>query len=398
VDKLGNVLSKLLRGILIASATLITLCLIAYLVLLIWQPDLSGSWMKCDALTEAHGVKALDPFPVTSLELAQSYPLDIDMEGAQSISLSPDLRLVALTRTGSVEIWDIQSGQLNTQIDVESEEIHPLTWSLDSRYLAYGVSGYQQPHELGQYGTLQWDNYIEVWDVEADEQVLVLEGSSGSIDNFDFIGAIYFSPDNDLLVAESGNGFYVWDMKQGEKQCDFHQNSIFWDSHTEEMLLSLGWQVDGPPLIAGQVTGRGIPTNSTSIWRINHGISLVRINTEKDLFVGAVWSENSSYIALISSGAAYGVSPDRTTIWSIPEDEMLLSLEESYRFLSWSPDEQKILVENGPTIEIWDVLTAQRSIQAEIGESSIIDGQWSRDGQTIALLLKNGMVQFWSIK
>ncbi len=143
----------------------------------------------------------------------------------RALALSSSGMLAAQVGAESLHLWDTRTWQLEGTITVPHEffrgEVKCLAWSSDGQRLACGGAGYLMlwstkavPRfvNLGSITALAWmpgtpyvavatqDNVIYVWDAQASERVIRLEGHS------DRVWSVSFSCDGRLLASLSEDG------------------------------------------------------------------------------------------------------------------------------------------------------------------------------------------------
>jgi len=160
-----------------------------------------------------------------------------------ALAFSPDGMTLASTGRGSVQLWDIASGQFLLDISA-GDYVTALAFSPDGRRLAVGsVAAFGDPDSvnvwelepgrgiqglrgLSRYvftatfsrdgrlvGALSNDWHVGIWDRAARRLLHVLEVTPGSFtDN----AALAFSPDGRRLAFSAGHEASVWDVVTGE--------------------------------------------------------------------------------------------------------------------------------------------------------------------------------------
>jgi WD40 repeat protein len=160
-----------------------------------------------------------------------------------ALAFSPDGMILASTGRGSVQLWDIASGQFLLNID-DGNYVTALTFSTDGRQLAVGsIAAFGTPDSVNVWelepgrgidslrGLLRYvftstfspdgllvaglsnDWHVGIWDRANRRLLHVLEVAPGSFtDN----AALAFSPDGRRLAFSAGHEASLWDVTTGE--------------------------------------------------------------------------------------------------------------------------------------------------------------------------------------
>ena len=135
------------------------------------------------------------PDPDNLLDAGREHPPGYVNPGpALGVDLSPDgLTLAAFNWNGTVQLWDVSSGQLLNALQARVDRVTKIAFNFDGSILAIGS-------ESGD---------IALQDAKTGELVQILEGGIGGVAN------IALSPDGNLLA--SGLGLVsLWDISSGK--------------------------------------------------------------------------------------------------------------------------------------------------------------------------------------
>jgi WD40 repeat protein len=143
------------------------------------------------------------------------YPVDIGTTWTTwayiyDVAYSPNGKMLAMaTNVGTIDVWDMESGQRIKTCEVEPSDPQKVGFSPDNKKLIYS------------YG-----KRIYVRDIENDETVSTIGINGGSGRS---ICSPIFSPDGEFIAAYSDTILYVWYADTGEIFYEFRGDSYFFD-------------------------------------------------------------------------------------------------------------------------------------------------------------------------
>src|SRR5262249_26016912 len=112
------------------------------------------------------------------------------------VAWSPDGQQLATgNRDGTVQVWEVASGQELLALKAHRNSLWTVAWSPDGQRLA----------------TARWDGTAKVWDAALGQELLSLKGHTGHI------RSLSWSPDGQRLATGSfdGTGVKVWQVADG---------------------------------------------------------------------------------------------------------------------------------------------------------------------------------------
>lgn len=155
------------------------------------------------------------------------------------IFVSPDTGRMALLVNGGVQIWNLQTGQMETSLPEFLDSIDSLAFSPDGKLLAVGAADLHiwqmQPRRflaalsVGGYGVKDIafspdgkqvalavsQGGLQIWDLESRQKVQEITDEDAQCGS---AVQVAFSPDGSLLAGSGWCGAWVWDIASGKRQ------------------------------------------------------------------------------------------------------------------------------------------------------------------------------------
>ncbi|MFD9700424.1 WD40 repeat domain-containing protein [Lentzea sp. NPDC059081] len=133
-------------------------------------------------------VVTADPPPVRGAEWAQQALLTGSDGGIESLSFSPNGKLVAAgSFSGDVHVWDVRSGDLVKKFTVDDEVVEAVAFSPDGARLAAGG----------------WDGRVRLFDTDTWALKTTFTRMT------DWVDALAYSPDGDLILIRTAEASQV---------------------------------------------------------------------------------------------------------------------------------------------------------------------------------------------
>lgn len=131
-----------------------------------------------------------------------------DLYPLRFVELSPDVKILAVGNSKTVQLWDILSGELKLTLQEHTTDFSSVAFSPDGKILASGgdVEHIGEDHSYGYKG-------IHLWNIETGEIIRTFEGKMCPI------LCVAFSPDGKTLASgESWANYAVrlWDVSTGK--------------------------------------------------------------------------------------------------------------------------------------------------------------------------------------
>ncbi|MEO8611114.1 MAG: WD40 repeat domain-containing protein [Chloroflexota bacterium] len=276
-----------------------------YISSLAWSPDgskvaIGYATPYCDSDPQFYIIHILDPVTRNVIQNLTGSTCSIT-----SLDWSPDGTKVAASSLDDwgLRVWDAQTGQLVSTIQVGGQGVCSVKWKPDGFQLAAagcsngtalidpntgkgigsppigGTSLAWSPDGSKLVSGSGYEGAVRVADMNADQQIMYLEGHTAGISN------VSWSPDGTLLVSAGGIDdptIRIWDAESGE-------NTLILEEHTGA-IRGVAWSPDSTRLVSASSDG------TVRIWDLTIGQLLETFSNTYPIYA-VDWSPDGTQLA-----------------------------------------------------------------------------------------------------
>ncbi len=375
--------------------------------------------------------------------LKESHEIILD-EYARTFDISSDGTKVATANyDNELKIWEVESGRLLHEIDVDSESVFQISWSPNSNVFAtagiyktvilWNADGTQNEvldtsedfvdavkfSPDGKRLITGCGNYeVQIWDVASASLEKTLKGSENVFYKFDFDASgkklialnafstvLHWDIDSDSIgeqisvytenfrsaaISPSGDRIFYLDSN-GFSSMSNSKGDVLWSAlykYPDQMLAPV-FSADGSMLIAGTYAGE------VNVLDVESGEVLSHFKAHNNYIRKLAISPDGKTIATASD--------DKTVkLWSFDTHELLATLsghKSVLREVAFSPDGAYLASasDNDPII-IWDLQTGTQLYKLDGHESYVSAIAFSPDGNLLASVASDNNVIIWDPK
>ncbi len=255
------------------------------------------------------------------------------------------------------KIWNVETGELLTELDEADEPLVSATFSPDGKHVVGAVES----------GT------VKVWD----------SGSGQVISSFpahdDFVSAIAHSPVVDQVATASGDmTAAIWNVSTGAKIVELlgHENIV----------TDVSYSPSGSKLVTASDDA------SVRIWDASTGDELARLEGHEHFVVNASFSIDGERVVTASFDAT-------ARVWDAETGDQLAVLRGNDDLVwtaDFSPDGKRIVTSSSDgSLRIWNAETGEQIEILATDEGGFHGATYSPDGRSISAIANDNLLRVW---
>ena len=299
--------------------------------------------------------------PISTATLATLPPKRAvhDSQGVvRSVALSADGgRVVSGLSDGTVQVWDVSSGECIREVRLHTQEVNGIALSADGgRVVSSGNDG-----------------MVSVWDTSNGECVRDLRGHRGTV------GSVALSEDGVRVVWGSANGrVQVWDVFSGESVRELRGH--------ERGLLTVAPSADGVRVVWGS------PDGTFRVWDASSAESFRELYGHTDKVNSVALSADG--VRMVS-----GSSDGTVRVWNASSGERVRELRghtNEVNGVALSANGGRVVSGSSDgTVRVWDVSSGE-CVRKLLGHTGEVNGvALSADGGRVVSGSDDGTVRVW---
>ena len=324
--------------------------------------ELNGSFsITAQELTEGE----LELIPLTPKPISVAYPqikqlgiINGDNAGFFSIVFGPKGRTLAAGDINSINLWDIEDGELKNRLSGHGNYVWGLAfspkervlasasddgtvklWSYADNHLPVTLQGHTEgvravafnPVNNNILASSSSDGTIKLWNINSGKTLATLQGHTSNV------WAIAFSPDGKFIASGSLDATVkLWDVRSAQLLNTFrgHEDSI--------------WAVAFSP--DGQIVASGSVDNTIRLWDVSSGQTISTLHGHTDVVNNVEFNPDGNVLASASSDATI-------KLWDVSNGQLITTLSGHGHWVydvDFSPDGLLLASASGDgTVRLW---------------------------------------------
>ena len=286
----------------------------------------------------------------------------VERLGVHQVAYSPDGKLLAVTTSVGVWLYDAQKLKELNVISGHNDMIYTIAFSPDGQVLATAGGTWM----LG--NVCVGDSAIRLWDVGTAEQIGILD-KHGAI-----VKSIAYSPDGKTLASGGyWNTIHFWDVERQKQKSTLREHSC--------AVGCVAFSPDGLFLASSCMADvyMGERDRTIRLWNVSSYRQVALLEGHTDFIPSLAFSPDGRYLAS-------GCKANIIRLWAIPGGKLTATLEghnESVFSVAYSPDGRRLASgSGGGVILVWD-MEQRKPMKTLKHDGVVVSLTFSPDGRTL---------------
>jgi WD40 repeat protein len=290
-------------------------------------------------------------------------------------AVSPDRTVLALAWKYQIYLWNLRTGELTQQIEVDRGWVCGLLFSPDSKLITAKVGS---------------DRLINLWDVNSGKSIQQLKGHTASVKS------LTFSPDGKLLASGDWNDIIrCWNIDSGKQLKRLEEEDA-----SRRLGESLAFSPDGK-LLAAASDRYFASDDAVRLWDVPSGNPRQLLIGHQKPIVSLAFSDDSKLLISESKDKTVNrwnlISGDRDVETQLTTNNQ--QSIDSINNLALSPDSKLLATSrDNNVVYLWD-LKSDKPLKTLIGHQGTIESlAFSADGSLLTTTSRDKTAILWDIE